>query len=248
MSGKTRNYYTEDYKASAVSRVDGGETVSAVSESLGIGYQTLWTWCQERGVCVRQKRGPYKKHERCPMCGASANVWRKEKLGLTDLNAIEPAKLEPVHFTPEETITYWDENDEEWTRYDPYSEGWECSGCKYTLMGGDDCQLPPLHEHGLRRCQLLLSQRRDVFRRLHQGEAQMPRLRVQPDRRAYIGRPRAREGRGREAGTRAVREEDARRLVVIDAIMTTHGRCYPSGSAQPTDGRLYATNAAARSC
>lgn len=138
MTGKPRNHYTETYKATAVSRVENGETVSAVSKDLGIGYQTLWTWCQERGVSVRQKRGPYKKHERCPMCGSSQNAWRKEKLGLVDLNAVEPAKLQPVHFTPEETITFWDEDDREWGRYNPDSAGWDCSGCGYALMGGFD--------------------------------------------------------------------------------------------------------------
>ena len=137
MTGKPRNYYTEGYKASAVSRVENGETVSAVSKDLGIGYQTLWTWCQERGVSVRQKRPPYKKHERCPMCGSSKNAWRKDKLGLIDLNAVEQARTEPVHFTPMETITEWN-GDEEWWRYDPYSSEWECSGCGYELRGDDD--------------------------------------------------------------------------------------------------------------
>lgn len=83
--------YSEEFKQELVDCVRNGEPVKDVAESHGVNYNTLWNWCQQRGVSVHMKRGPYKKHDRCPKCGASSSHWRKDaNNSLVDLNEVKP--------------------------------------------------------------------------------------------------------------------------------------------------------------
>lgn len=79
--------------------------------------------------------GPINPDKHCPTCGASKTYWQRDpRKAIVDLN--QCTYIGDCFFVPEEVETFWDDDDAEWARYDICSEGWYCSHCGRSMMGG----------------------------------------------------------------------------------------------------------------